>query len=88
MQKRPYKRGKEEKMDRKMIAGIILTLVGLVFSVFSYGYTVMNPYVYNGTSGLMAGFLGNDTLIPFVLSTAVMAAGLLICLWEAYRRDR
>ena len=49
-------------------------------------YTLMHPCVYNGIGGLMGAFLGADTLVPFIISTVVMCAGLLLCFIEAYRK--
>ena len=74
-------------VNKKMVCGVLVTVVGLVFSAFCFFYTVMNPCNYNGTGGLMGAFLGADTLIPFIISTAVMCAGLLLCFIEAYRKQ-
>lgn len=73
-------------MNKKMVCGVLTTVVGLVFSAFCFFYTVMNPCIYNGIGGLMGSFLGADTLIPFIVSTAVMCIGLLLCFAEAFRK--
>lgn len=75
-------------MKPKMICGLLLTLIGLVFSAFCLIYAVMNPVVYNGMEGLLWNFIGTDTLIPFIIAMVVMCAGLSICFWEAYRKDK
>ncbi len=61
---------------KRMIFGALLTLVGLLFSVSCFIYDRWNPVVAKGA----------DT--PFTLSFAVMCAGLAICGWEAFRKDR
>ena len=71
-------------MDKKMIVGVLLTLIGLVFSAFCFFDAVLNPCNYNGIEGLLGAFLGQHTLIPFIISLAVMAAGLGICFWRAF----
>ena len=73
-------------MNKKMICGILLTVLGLIYSVICFVYTLMHPCVYNGIGGLMGAFLGADTLVPFIISTIVMCAGLLLCFIEAYRK--
>lgn len=69
---------------RKMVFGILLTLVGLVFSAASFLYAAMNPWEWNEIDGLLGSFLGTHMLIPFLLGMAVMILGLAICFREAY----
>lgn len=73
-------------MNKKMICGVLLAVVGLVYSAFCFIYAAMNPWNYNGIDGLLGSFLGTDMLLPFILSTAVMWIGLLLCFIEAYRK--
>ncbi|WP_295744564.1 hypothetical protein [uncultured Oscillibacter sp.] len=73
-------------MNKKMVCGVLLTVVGLIYSAFCFFYTLMNPCIYNGIGGLMGSFLGADTLLPFMISTAVMCIGLLLCFLEAYQK--
>ena len=40
-------------MAPKLLCGLLLTLVGLVFSSFCFIYAVMNPWNYNGINGLL-----------------------------------
>ena len=49
-------------MAPKLLCGLLLTLVGLVFSSFCFIYAVMNPCNYNGINGLLGSFLGTQTL--------------------------
>ena len=73
-------------MNKKMICGVLLTVVGLVYSAFCFIEAVLHPGTYNGIGGLRGALLCSDTLLPFVLSTAVMWIGLLLCFIEAYRK--
>ena len=45
-------------MTPKLLCGLLLTLVGLVFSSLCFIYAVMNPWNYNGINGLLGSFLG------------------------------
>lgn len=71
-----------------MTFGVLLTVVGFVFSGFSFIYAANNPWNWNGIDGLLGSFLGTRMLIPFIISMAVMIAGLSICFFEAYRKDK
>lgn len=71
---------------KKFVFGIMLTVIGLIYSAFCFIYAVMNPWDYNGISGLQGAFLGTETLIPFLVSMTVIIVGLIICGYEAYRR--
>jgi len=74
-------------MAPKLLCGLLLTLVGLVFSSFCFIYAVMNPWNYNGINGLLGSFLGTQTLVPFIISTAAMCAGLILCFYVAFHKD-
>ena len=74
-------------MAPKLLCGLLLTLVGLVFSSFCFIYAVMNPWNYNGINGLLGSFLGTQTLVPFIISTAAMCAGLILCFYVAFLKD-
>ena len=67
-------------MEPKLLCGLLLTLVGLVFSSICFIYAVMNPWNYNGINGLLGSFW-YPTLVPFIISTAAMCAAhpLLLC---------
>ena len=75
-------------MDKKMVCGILLTIIGLVFSAFCFIYAVMSPWSYNGIEGLLGSLLGTNTLIPFIISLVVMVIGLGICFWIAFRNEK
>ena len=73
---------------KKIVFSILLTLVGLVFSVACFIDALLHPHIYNGIGGLMGAFLGKGTLAPFIISIVVMCAGLALCGWEAFRKDQ
>ena len=71
---------------KKFIFGIILCVIGLAFSLSCFIYTIVHPYMtYNDNEGLLASFLGNHTLIPFIISMLVLIVGVIICIYEAYK---
>ena len=73
-------------MNNKMIFGVMVTVIGLVFSAFSFIYAALNPWNWNGIDGLLGSFLGTHMLLPFLIGTAAMIAGLVLCFKEAYRK--
>lgn len=73
-------------MNKKMICGVLLSVIGLVYSAFCFIYAAVHPWNYNGIGGLLGSFLGTDMLLPFILSTAVVCIGLILCFVEAYRK--
>ena len=72
--------------EKRMIFGVLLAVIGCVFSAFCFFYAVMHPCIYNGTDGLLGGLLGADLLIPFVITMLVMITGIVICGIEAFRK--
>lgn len=71
---------------KRFFFGVLLIAIGFPFSLFCFVQAAINPWTYNGISGLMGSFLGTDMLIPFLLSTILVVAGLVVCALEAYRR--
>lgn len=72
-------------MMKRMIPWILLTLIGFAFSGFCFADAVLNLGISNGIGGLLGSLLCAETLVPFILSTAVMCAGVALCALEAYR---
>ena len=72
--------------NKKMIFGLLLAVIGCIFSAFCFFYVVMHPCVYNGIGGLRGAFLNTDLTVPFVISMIVMIAGIVICGIEAFRK--
>ena len=75
-------------MDKKMICGVLVTVIGLAFSIFALAYASMNPWDYNGIDGLLGSLLGTQMLTPLILALTMMLAGLGYCFWCAYRKDK
>ncbi|MDF2944609.1 MAG: hypothetical protein K0S01_3467 [Herbinix sp.] len=69
---------------KRFIFGAMLVFIGFIFSAFCFIYAVMNPWDYNGITGLKGAFLGTYTGTPFVISIIILVIGLLICFYEAY----
>ena len=44
----------------------MVTVIGLVFSAFSFIYAALNPWNWNGIDGLLGSFLGTHMLLPFL----------------------
>lgn len=75
-------------MSKKMIFGVLLTLIGGAYSLFCFIQAAIHPWDYNGIDGLWGSFLGTHMLFPFLLALAVMCAGLAVCYREAYPKNK
>ena len=73
---------------KRMVFGILLTVIGFVFFAFCLIHALLNPVILNGVGGLLSALIHHGTLVPFILSAVVMCAGLAICGWEAFRKDK
>lgn len=73
-------------MDKKMICGILLVIIGVSFSVVCLIYAALNPTIYNHSSGLVATLLGTDMLLPLIISLLIMFSGLSVCFWNAFKK--
>ena len=64
---------------KKFIFGIMLSVIGLIYSFACFVYAVLNPCTVNGQGGLLVSFSENDVLIPFLIATLILSIGVLIC---------
>ena len=71
---------------KKFVFGAFIMMLGLLFAAFSFIFAALNPWDYNGITGLFGSLLGTQMLIPFIVSLIIMVTGLTICWYEAYRR--
>ncbi len=74
-------------MTNKMMFGVLITVIGLVFAAFSFIYAAITPWSWNGIDGLLGSFLGTHMLIPFIIGVVVMTVGLVICFKETYGEE-
>ena len=56
---------------KKFALGIILSTIGFIYSFACFVYTILNPCIVNGQSGLIVSFRENDVLLPFLISIKV-----------------
>lgn len=73
-------------MEPKLLCGLLLTLVGLVFSSICFIYAVMNPWNYNGINGLLGSFLGTQRWCRSS-SPQRPCARLILCFYVAFHKD-
>ena len=71
---------------KKFLFGILLSVIGSVFTLCCCIYAAINPWDYNGITGLTGSLLGMNLMVPFIIFLVVMIIGILICLYEAYFR--
>ncbi len=76
-----------DRKNRKMVCWVLITVIGLAFSMFCLLYAAMNPCIYNGHGGVLGALLAGGILGFFVVSGSTMCIGLLLCFIEAYRKD-
>ena len=71
---------------KRIVFGMMLSLIGLVYSSICFAWAIENPWRYHGIDGLLGSFLGTETLVPFILSTLLLMIGVAICCCEAFRK--
>lgn len=71
---------------KRLIFGILIVMIGLVYSVFFLVYAANNPWDYHGITGLKGSLLGTETYVPFIISLLAIVTGLVISWYESYKR--
>jgi uncharacterized BrkB/YihY/UPF0761 family membrane protein len=77
----------EDMKMKRFLFGVLVSFIGFVSFLFCFIYAITNPWNYNGITGLLGSLLGTGLLVPFIISLVVLAAGLIISCYEAYRRE-
>ena len=67
---------------KKFICGVLITVIGLGFALFSLCYTLVNT---DGIPSLFSSLIVSDTLGILCISIITMLWGLSICVLETYR---
>lgn len=75
---------------KKFAFGLLITTISFILLVLCFlNAFIINPYSsYDDITGMLASLLGNDMLLPFVVSLIGLVCGLVICGYEAYRKDK
>ena len=60
---------------KKFIFGIILSVIGFIYSFTCFVYAVINPCTVNDRSGFMISLRANNVLIPFLASIFILVIG-------------
>lgn len=73
---------------KKLVCGVLVTVVGLVFSVVCLSYAMQNPWTYHNIGGLLGSLLGTRMLVPLIISFIVMLLGIGYSFFCAYKKDK
>ena len=71
---------------KRLLFGILLTVVGTVYSAICFHRAVADYWYYNGINGLLGSFVSHNILMPFLFSLLLVILGLAIGCFEAFRR--
>lgn len=69
---------------KRFFLGTVLLALGTIWTLALTVLSVVYPWEYNDTGGLLGFLLATKTHFVFVLALAVSIAGLCICIYEAY----
>lgn len=76
-------------VDRKMMCGVLLVIVGLVFSAVDIvcGALCGGSYSYNGNQffGILGALLATHLVVPLIISLVILILGLGLCFLLAFR---
>ena len=80
-------------MDLKMVCGILLVIIVLVFTSVSIIYVALSEnitYSDNGRQifGIFGSLLATHMLVPLIISLVILISGLLICFLLAFSKKQ
>ena len=80
-------------MDRKMVCGILLVIIGLVFTSVSIIYVALSENITYSDNvrqifGVFGSLLATHMLVPLIISLVILISGLLICFLLAFSKKQ
>ena len=69
---------------KRMVLGGLLFIVGALGVLALSIVAALNPWSYNGITGLRGFLLGSGSMFQFILFCVIGIAGIAICTYEAY----
>ena len=75
-------------MMKKIFCDSAIALLGTIYSVTFIVMATINMVYRSGISGLWGLLLGYGVALPFVLSLAVVAAGIGLCVWGILEKEK
>ena len=80
-------------MDRKMVCGILLVIIGLVFTSVSIIYVALSEILLIAIMavkffGVFGSLLATHMLVPLIISLVILISGLLICFLLAFSKKQ
>ena len=76
-------------MDRKMVCGILLVIIGLVFTSVSIIYVALSENItYSDNGRQIFGIFGSLLATHMLISLVILISGLLICFLLAFSKKQ
>lgn len=74
---------------KKIFCGAVIALIGVIYSIALMVMATIND-VYSGDTapGLWALIRGYGAVLPLVLSLAVVAVGIAVCIWGMLEKKK
>jgi hypothetical protein len=72
---------------KRMFLGGLMFFSGFTGVLVLVCISIFKPWVYNGVNGFRGFLLGTDTELFFVLYCILGVIGMMICLFESYKKS-
>jgi nitrate reductase gamma subunit len=76
----------EKNGNKRMLFGGLLFFSGFLGVVVLIVVAALKPIIYNDETGIMSTMTAMGTVFPFIIFCVMAAAGIVICIYEAYLR--
>lgn len=73
---------------KKILCGAIISIIGAIYSIALIVMATINDVYYNGENGLWGLLQGYGAVLPLMVSLIVVLAGIVICIYGAFKKDK
>lgn len=78
-----------EDLYKKIFCGAVIALIGAIYSIaLMVMATINGVYSGNAAPGLWGLIQGYGAVLPLVLSLAVVAVGIAVCIWGMLEKKK
>lgn len=72
----------------KIFCGVVIALIGVIYSIALMVLATVNDVYGNGVSGLWGLLQGYDAELPLIISLCVVMIGIAVCVWGVFEKKK
>lgn len=73
---------------KKILCGAVISFIGTMYAITLIVMATINDVQFNGESGVWGLIRGYGAVLPLIISLIVVLAGIVICIYGSFKKDK